>query len=200
MSKSSAEAPTAAAQVRGRPARPRSGRCAVADEHMGFPAVGQPVVPEPVSARSVTCALTFVLRSFIRFACCASVSNSGHTQTDEGDAPAVGKPFERGAARRELGQPSRLAAVGGDQIDLRFAVVLALRGEGDPLAVRRPVRFAVLVARGQPPRRQSLPLAHGMPVGNSHSSVLLSLLSMSKLVTAAQATRRPATASALRCA
>ena len=90
-------------------------------------------------ARSVTCALTLSsLRDFMRFACCASVRSSGHTQRDERDALAVGEPLERRRAGGERGQPPRLAAVGRDQVDLRLGVVLALRGEGDVPAVRRP--------------------------------------------------------------
>ena len=58
------------------------------------------------------------------------------------DAQPVGEPR----------QPRRLAAVGRDQVDLRLLVVLALRGERDPAAVGRPLRIAVLVAGGEPPR------------------------------------------------
>src|SRR5436190_6369283 len=71
---------------------------------------------------------------------------------DERDPFAVGEPAQ---ARRTAGdrrQSPRLAAVGRDQVDLRFLVVLALGRERDPSAVRRPARLAVLVAGGQAAR------------------------------------------------
>ena len=81
-------------------------------------------------------------------------------------------------------EPPRLAAVRRDHVDLRLVVVLALGGERDPLAVGRPLRIAVLVAGREAARLDARRFAAPrMPVGNSHSSVVASLVSMSNAVT-----------------
>src|SRR5215831_2575375 len=71
---------------------------------------------------------------------------------DEGDASAVRKPAQAERAGRDRSESPRLAAVGSNQVHLGLLVVLALRGERDPFAVRRPNGLSLLVARGEPTR------------------------------------------------
>ncbi len=71
---------------------------------------------------------------------------------NEGDPPAVGKPFHGGGAGGQRGDAPRFAAVGRDHINLRLPVgVLAfatLGHERDERPVRRPLRLPVLLPAG----------------------------------------------------
>mmetsp|Transcript_4934 Transcript_4934/g.17731 ORF Transcript_4934/g.17731 Transcript_4934/m.17731 type:complete len:673 (-) Transcript_4934:1368-3386(-) len=86
----------------------------------------------------------------------------------EGDAPSVGKPFERFHPGGHLAHAARLAAVRRDDVELGLGVlhaaVLAPRRERDQIAARAPLRVGVLVAGlGQParlaPQRRQQPQA-----------------------------------------
>src|SRR5262249_35060141 len=76
----------------------------------------------------------------------------GPDPRNEGNALAVGKPAQSLGAGGDRRQPPRFAAVRSNHIHLRLLVVLALGGERDPFAIRRPAWLAVLVPGGQPLR------------------------------------------------
>ena len=122
----------------------------ISGEYVRRAPVGEPLVPEAIlgaiadvrlDLRLLSLLLAFGLRLF---GC-----QLRPDPADEGDALAVRKPAQTCRPVRHRSEPSRFPAVGRDEIDLRFLVILALRREGDPFAVGRPGGFAVLVARGQ---------------------------------------------------
>jgi hypothetical protein len=67
-------------------------------------------------------------------------------------AAAVGQPAEGFDAGRKIRCAHRLAAVGGDQVELRrlvlLALLLALADEGDAVAAGRPGRLRMAAGRG----------------------------------------------------
>jgi hypothetical protein len=77
----------------------------------------------------------------------------GPDPAQEHQALAVGHPAKALHAGGHGGGAARLAAIGGDEVELRrlvlVALLLALRGEGDEVATRAPARRAVLVAAGR---------------------------------------------------
>ncbi len=125
----------------------------VADEHVRVAAVGQPMVPEAVLGALADMRLDLRVLAFLAALRLQRIGREiGPHPRDEGDALRIRKPLRRGTSGGDLREPRRLAAVRRDEIDLRLVVVLALRGERDEAAVRRPLRIAVLVAGGEPPR------------------------------------------------
>ncbi len=125
----------------------------VARKHVGFASVRHPVIPVARGRALGHVRLHFRVLAFLQPFGLRRVRlqirpDAGH----EGDALAVGKPFQSGRPGGDLRHPLRLAAIGRDAIHLWFGVVLALGGERDPLAVRRPARLAVLVAGGESAR------------------------------------------------
>src|SRR5439155_6729250 len=124
---------------------------------MRYAPVSQPVIPEAVLAALRKMRLDLRLLALLAPLGLRPVGfEIRPNPRDEGDAPAVGEPPQAERAGGDRGQPARFAAVRSDQIHLRFLVVLALGRERDPLAVRRPARFAVLVARREPARSASI--------------------------------------------
>src|SRR5437667_6209444 len=73
----------------------------------------------------------------------------------ERDAARIREPLDAEDAGGDLRDALRLAAVGRDEVHLRFLVGLlgadrgALRDEGDPAPIRRPARLGVLLARAR---------------------------------------------------
>ncbi len=117
---------------------------------MRLAAIGQPVIPEAEFLPLSDVRFHFRVLALLPALRLKRIGREvGPHPRHEGDPLAVGEPFRRGASGGEPGEPLRFAAVGRDQVELRFVVVLALRGERDPLAVGRPFRIAVLVAGGE---------------------------------------------------
>ena len=125
----------------------------IAGEHVRFPAVGQPVIPEARRCAFGHVRLHFRITPFLQSFFLRSIRFQFRPDKgNECNPTTIGKPLDRGRARRDLGHALRLAAVGCDSVHLRLGVILALGRERDPAAIGRPARFAVLVPRGEPSR------------------------------------------------
>ena len=152
----------------------------VADEDVRLAAVGEPVVPEAELGALGDVRLDLRVLALLPALRLHRVGREVRPHPrDERDPLAVGEPLDRGAAGRERREPPRLAAVGRDQVDLRLLVVLALRGERDRIAVGRPLRIAVLVARGEPARLRARTCRRG-PSGTARARSRCRCSSMSK--------------------
>ncbi len=147
----------------------------VANEHVGLATVGEPMVPETKFRALGDVRLDLgVLALLLPLRLRRPGPEIGPHPADERDPLAIGKPLDRGTAGGQRGQPARLATVGRDQIDLRLVVILAFRGERDPVADGRPFRIAVLVAAGEPARlRGRLAFAVGRKQPQLRSAVVL---------------------------
>ncbi len=149
-----------------------------------------------MAARSVTCAFTFEsLRSFSRLACAASVFKSGQTLDTKAMRFPSGNHFRAAApvaifVTRSASPPSgAMRYTCGSASSLRLAVNAIHLPSGDqrgslslsPAVSRRGRLMAAVPFAARSPS--------AMPVGNSHNSVLDSLVSIANDVTGAHATR-----------
>lgn len=120
--------------------------------HMRLAAIGEPAIPETEFAALGYMRLHLGILALLHLPRLRLLAGNARPHKGyERDPFGIGKPAQRRRSGRQLRQALRLAAVGGDHVDLRLVVVLALGGERDPASIGRPYRLAVLVARGQPP-------------------------------------------------